>query len=94
MSACAEDGADLRGIVQQGNGNGRIAVGAGETAATIEQQRGRFGTVEVGIEVNYDLIEPLLRQSRHGDIGRTRPINRDAELRQDLNQRFRRQVVL
>ena len=81
MSACAEDRADLRRIVQQGNGNGRLAVGAGEAAATFEQQGGSFGTVEVSIEVNDNLIELLLRQSRHGDIGRAGPINRDAELR-------------
>ena len=51
--------------------------------------RSSIGPVEVGVKINDDLFETLLRQSSDGDIGRVRPIDRDAELRQDLNQRFR-----
>ena len=68
MSACSEDGTDLRRIVQQSDSDGRMTIGAGKAAASFENQRSGFRTVEVGVEIDDDLIEAFLRQAGYGNV--------------------------
>jgi hypothetical protein len=90
MGSRTKDRANLRGIVEQRDGYRRFAVRTAETATALEDQCGCFRIVEV----DDNLIEALLLQSSHGDIGSVQPIHGNPELRLDLNQRFSRQVIL
>ena len=55
--------------MQQRDSDGRMTIEAGKTPTSFENQRSRFRTVEVSVEVDNDLIEVLFRQAGDGNIG-------------------------
>src|SRR5579862_4403957 len=81
---------DLRTVLQEGDGDRRIAIRARKRAAGFEQMSGGFGIVKI----YDDLVEAMLRQSLRGHVGRIRAVYGNPELRQDLNQRLCGRLIL
>src|SRR5579862_1802453 len=90
VSSRSQNRSDLRTVLQEGDGDRRIAIWASKRTTGFEEMSCGFGIVKI----DDDLVEAMLRQPLRCHIGRIRAVDGNPELRQDLNQRLCGRLIL